>query len=265
MLLVLGPSCILLLIAQPRALIGGALPVLELDEAAVAQVIVADRARAAPIPLLPAEIEIEALYALDVIGQLEIDEAVESFEKRRRELKARLIAIASSAGPDATLALRARALRRVEQALAGELPESEIEGVMGAFANQLRRHRVLREGRIVAPHFVVRTFYKARWNNVHGLSMDDGLLPIERRALHGWLGLNGRELSANARLKALKIYADLGGPNALQAQGILLVQSGDFHLATTTLSAVQKLGGGLRVANYLLGARVSAGLSGDDL
>lgn len=264
-LLVIAPSCVLLLIAQPRPVVVTQQPFLQLDPVAVRRVMGADRALVARVGPTPEQKQLEALVAEDTLIQNEIAEAEDSFKKRRRALALQLGELVKQEGPDAPLAVRARAVERIEAALAGDVPEAELPGVMGSFANQLQRHGVLREGRIVAPHFVVRSFYKARWNKLFALPTDHGLEPVERAALHGWLGLRSGGLSIDNRLRALQRYAEVGGRYALEAQGILLVQASDLELAVTALTEAQLRDGGLRVGNQLLGAQVSAEMDVQEL
>lgn len=258
-LLVLAPSCVLLLIAQPRPIATTQMPFLDLDPVEVRRVLQADRELSSRIAPSPLDDALQELLKQDALLQLEVAEAELSFEKRRRGLSLKLGELVRGQGPEAGLAARTRAVQHVEDAMSGHLAEDAIPGVMGAFANQLERHGLLHAGRVTGSDFVVRSFYKARWNTTFGLPMDHGLAPIERQAVHGWLGLRSNALSVDKRLLALKRYHEVGGRHALEAQGILLTRARDFDVAITALTEAQETeDGGLRVANHLLGAQVSA-------
>lgn len=254
----LAPACALWLIALQRAVEPHGMPELRLDPVEVAEVMARD------VRLLGSlQMEDPALHALDsLLLELGLAEraAVESAERylaRREALKDGLSDLIRTQGSDTAAALRARALARVEAAMAGRLSEDEIPAVMGGFANQLQRHGLLVDGRIIAPRFVVRTLYKARWNLAHSRANDHDMRPVEVRALHGWLGLHGTRLEVDARLAALRAYAEAGGQDTLEAQGILLYQAGEYPLAAEALQlAHDQRGGHLRIRNFALGARL---------
>lgn len=233
------------------------MPELQLDATEVAEVMASDAHLERQLQPDPEATALDRL--LLQLGEVErgIEEPAEHFNARRKAMRDGVLRLAERQGHRAPAALRARALARVESAMAGTLPEAEIPAVMGTFSNQLQRHRLMVGGRILAPHFVVRTLYKARWNLAHGLPNDHAMLPVEARALHGWMGLHATELSTDARLAALKRYDELGGEHALEAQGVLLYQAGDYALAALALQrAHDQHPGHLRIRNHAIAARV---------
>ena len=121
--------------------------------------------------------------------------------------------------------LRAKAALQLEDALELRLEGKRAKQVIGAFNSLLERERASMDGYLVAPRFVVRTLYKARWNILAGLAPDHAFERIERRAFYGWQALHSETEPLPKRMAALHEYGLAGGDHVEEALGILLFRS----------------------------------------
>ena len=124
-------------------------------------------------------------------------------------------------GPEARRALRAADLERAMAALRQEGPERDRE--LGGLVPALERYDMVRSGQQVAPDFVVRTVFKARWNGAHARPLTEELSPVELRAYWGWLALEAVSAPLPRRLEAVTAYTQAGGAHGSEAQGVLLM------------------------------------------
>jgi hypothetical protein len=261
-LFALVTACALVLVAMPRAIAPSEMPALELSAAAVARVTREDAERAASAPNSAAAQELMARFWS--FGSSEAA-ALEDFNlatQRKRALHRLYDRVVAVDGATAALKLREQALVKFEAALDGSLSKTESDAVMGLFANVLIEHQVTRDGEELAPHFVLRTLYKARWNRMLDLAPDLGFAQVERFAYFGWLGLHADNLPLAMRRQALQKYAAAGGPNAAEAQGVLAFLAQDYAESVRSLERAYGEAPSLRVRNYLRGARVAAGMAG---
>jgi hypothetical protein len=260
-LFVLVIGCALVLLVLPRAIAPTELPTLRLPAAAVAEVMRDDARRASAAPRSAPALELVQRFqefgASEIAG---IEDARLGIQRRRvlHHLYERVVA---ADGASAALMLREQALGQLEAALDLRLPKPQVNGVMGVFANVLSEHRATRNGEEVAPHFVLRTLYKARWNRMLDLAADFGFAPVERVAYFGWLGIHADNLPLSARRQALLKYAAAGGPHASEAQGVLAFLDHDYTQSIVALERAYAEAPSLRLRNYLRGARVAAGAS----
>jgi hypothetical protein len=262
-LFVAAIGCSLVLLVVPRAIAPIELPTLTLPAAEVAQVMSDDARRAAAAPH-SAEAR-ELMQRFHQFGASEVsalEDARLGLQRRRllHHLHDRVVAADGAAG---ALALRAQALAELEAALDARLPQNQVSGVLGVFANVLSEHGVTRNGEELAPHFVLRTLYKARWNRLLDLPIDSDFARVERVAYFGWLGLHAENLPLAARRQALIQYAAAGGPHAAEAQGVLAFLDHDYALAASELERAYAQDHSLRLRNYLRGARVAGSATAD--
>lgn len=235
-------------------------PSLRLPPAAVRAAISEDRRLADNAPNSPLAAELDASLLAQGRADHELLEAQTERARgtaARRALAERLVA---EVGMDGLLALRARAVVRFEQALsdAEHIPDAEVPGIVGLFPNQLANVGVTSHGVEVAPPFVTRVLYKARWNLLHGWQPAHGLSPIERRAFFGWQALHAGREPLTARVAAARQYAQAGGDRAPEALGVLLFQAGQFSAAEQALKmAADQQGHHVRLRNYLAGVALS--------
>jgi hypothetical protein len=256
---VLAAACAALLLAQPREVEPVELPSLSLPAGAVQAVMRADIEAARTAPHGATIDAYEAL--LEEQGQSEVrgTEAADSYIARRRELTNRYKSVQGAVGEKVALRLREKALQRFEDALEMRLPLSRAKVILGAMTSVLAAEGASRDGYLVAPRFVVRTLYKARWNILAGLPADADFAPIERRAFYGWQALQSEHLTLQKRVEALHTYGLAGGDHVEEALGVLLFRLGDYKQSASALQVAYEREGSLRLRNYLLAARAAAG------
>jgi hypothetical protein len=110
----------------------------------------------------------------------------------------------------------------------------------------------------VAPRFVIRTMYKARWNVIVGLEPTLFFKPIELLSHFGWLALHADNAPISLRLNALQQYAQAGGQRVAEATGVLQFLAGNYREAVRFLAVAYQRESSWRLRNYLLGAQKAA-------
>jgi hypothetical protein len=248
--------CALVLFALPRALAPNEPPPLVLDRASVDAVLAADRAASARAPDTKAAQALDSAF-LELGAAEDGGEAGEVLMRRKQSLARIYARFVLDAGEPAALALRARSLERFEAALALRLSDAETKRVLGLFPEAAARYRALRDGLPVAPHLVLRTLYKVRWNLAMGLAPDYALAATEHRAYYGWLALHADNLDPVARSAALAQYGRAGGTHVAEAKGVLAFLEHDYTLAVAALTEAQRETPSLRIRNWLRGAMVA--------
>jgi hypothetical protein len=155
-------------------------------------------------------------------------------------------------GEPAVLALRAAAVERLDAALDLKLDPKLARDVMGDFALMLEKESCARGGELIAPRFVVRILYKARWNIAHEIAPDYAFASVERRAYYGWQSLHAERLPVEKRMRALVQYRRHGGHRADEAAAVLLQRSGQNEVASAALTAAYRSSSTLRLRNALV-------------
>ncbi len=257
-LLVVGAACAGLLMSQERVLMPAHLPTLTLPADQVAARMADDRRRE-QLPAAERSAALEELLMEQGRAEQRGVEDSDRYKRRRRALELGHINLVNTGGKEAALGMRARATARFERALNLELAEDEAKAVIGAMGAVLEKEGAVVNGHVVAPRFVVRTLFKARWNLLHGLVPDDTFEPIEKRAYYGWQALHAPRRPIDRRLTALRAYADKGGTDIDEALGVLLFRARDYRGAATALEKAYRARPSIRLRNYLLGARWAAG------
>lgn len=239
--------------AVPRAVAPTELPLFEIDLMQADDAVRRDTALAASAPRGDLVTRLKTLYEqqgrAEVVGDDET--AAQGREASLRTLVAELRA---SGGDRAIAALRARAMGDLDEALSGRRPPAERDAILGSFPRMLERYGLTRGGRIVAPRFVVRTLFKARWNAVHRLAPVDGFGPAELRAYHGWLALRAESAPIAARIEAAAAYGQAGGERADEARGVLLYRAGRSEEAADAFVKAYQQSGSWRLRNHGLAA-----------
>ena len=258
----LGVACAVLLLGMPRAVVPSELPALSLSASAVAAQQREDLQLAAAAPHTPVADELLAWF--QSFGRTEGDvlDNAKLRMTRQHRLHGVYERLHSESGPTATRAIRAVAVARFEDVLAGRVTGEAARGWLGVFPSVLVQYLATRDGLELAPHFVVRTLYKARWNRMLNLPAEDDLSRVERQAYFGWLALHAEQLPIHERRNALLGYAAAGGANALEAQGVLAFLDHDYGRSIDYLREVYERSPSLRIRNYLRGARVVAASAG---
>ena len=239
--------------AVPRAVAPAALPLFEVDLAQADEAVRADEAAAAGAPQSDVAARLKLVYEqqgrAEVLGDSET-----SAQGREASLRALVAELRAAGGDRAVGALRARAMRELGPALDGRLPPDQRDAVLGSFPRMLERYGLTRAGRVVAPRFVVRTLFKARWNAVHRLAPTDGFGQAELRAYHGWLALRADAAPIAARIEAATAYGRAGGERADEARGVLLFRAGHAEQAADAFVKAYERSGSLRLRNHGLAA-----------
>ncbi len=155
-------------------------------------------------------------------------------------------------GAEGLAALRARTCEELTVALKGELSDETERAVLGAFPRLLEQYGLSDNGEVIAPHFVVRTLYKARWNSIHDLPLTDGLDEGELRAYWGWLAVEG-VAPPTLRLDAVQRFQEFDERAALEAAAYIAYARGDFSRATNLYGELANQGD-LRLRNHALAA-----------
>jgi hypothetical protein len=263
-LFLVAAVCALGLALVPRALAPIELPALTLSAADVRAVRAQDARRAAAAPSDGAAAELMTTYLEFGRSEVSALEDPQLMQQRRRLLHRLYQRVLAERGEEAALGLRESALAKFEDALESRLPRDQIKSVLGIFPTVLAQHRATQDGLEVAPHFVIRSLYKARWNRMVGLDLDYGFAPVEQIAYYGWLGLHADNLSLDLRRRMLFKYAAAGGAHAAEAQGVLAFLDQDYVHALQALTQAYAELPSLRLRNYVQGAMVAARSSARD-
>lgn len=225
------------------------MPPLVLDARAVAAQIAADAAAA---QRAPDDDERSRLYREANVAEHDGREPPERARRRSAALVERLRAYAEAHGEDAVEGLRARDLARAEAALRGELPAGDRVSELGGFPRMMERYGLARGGRQVAPRFVVRTVFKARWNALHGRELTQGLSRVEQLAYWGWLATRGEGAPVERRLAAVEQYASAGGAHAAEIRAVLLYGDGRLEEARQAFERAYATNPTFRLRNHAL-------------
>lgn len=227
---VVAGACAALVLVMPRPVPSRELPPLVLTGPAVDEVLARDAAAVAP----SGELAERVRRLVDEQGRAEVGEGepTDVYEARLRDLRAAAAELARTEGEEALDALRAEATGDLSRALAGELAREREEAVLGSFPRMLERYGATREGEVVAPSFVVRVLFAARFDAIVRGNPTARLSPVEQRAYWGWLALAERPVPAPLRERALAEYARVGGWGSVEAAAIAANEAGRTSDAT---------------------------------
>lgn len=243
--------------ARPRAVMPAELPSLRLNARDVREVMVADAAAAQAAPKSARAQGVEALLmrhgAVEAAGPEDFD----TNKERKAALAAGFREVVAEVGPTNALRLRAKNVQQIDAALELRLPEAEAKQVLGSLPRILALEGATRDGYLVAPRFLVRTFAKARWNLLHGFRAVHEFARVELRAYYGWQALHAERLPAPQRIRAIESYIEAGGTDADEALGVLLLRQHEADLAAAAFTAALRHNDHLRLRNYLLAARAA--------
>jgi hypothetical protein len=238
----------------PVAVAPSELPPLVLDPSEVERALrdAAAAASAAPDDAISAERR--RLYEEANVAEHEGVEPAGRGRARKEELLRALAALIAAHGPEVVQQTRARDLEGLEPALRGAIAAGDRVAVLGGFVTMMRRYGLARGDRQIAPRFVVRTLFAARWNALHDRELTDGFSPIEHRAYWGWLALRAEDAPVERRLDALERFARAGGTGHAEARAILLFREGRLDEAREAFAAAHAAEPTFRLQNHLLAA-----------
>ena len=184
-------SCAGLLFSLTRPVLPSP-PVLAFEPSLIAEVEREDRERLTGAESEPAGAAAEVWRLYHAAGEAEVaPEGREAFEARQRAMADAVEALRDAEGAEALATLRSRALAELEAALAGDI-ENEAPA-LGSFPATTEAYGVFRDGEPVAPPFVVRTLFAARFNGIVGLELTADMSEVERKAYFGWLAVEAPE------------------------------------------------------------------------
>jgi len=247
-------SCSAVILYAPQPVAPQETQPLELDPHQVSRILQEDRALAESLRETEATLLIDQVYR--EAGLAELGEPEDSLAARARneEMAETIRSLAESDGEDTVLALRARTTDLAMRALKGELSAEERRGLLGTFAMIMERYSVIVDDRLVAPEFVVRTLYKARWNGYMRLELTSGFEDTELRAYWGWLALEAPSIEVRRRFDALEQLRATTAEDFTEAQAALLFLGGDYPQAADLYDALYQQSGNLRYRNHALAA-----------
>ncbi len=245
-----APALLVFAWSRPVAAPPTEMPPLVLPPSEVEAQLAADAAAAERAPAGgPAE-ERRRLYRETNVAEHEGREPPGHARRRREQLVDALAAVAPDG--ETRAAVRASDLARLEPALSGELPAGERPAELGGFLEMMRRYGLARGERQIAPRFVVRTVFKARWNALHDRELTEGFSPVEQRAYHGWLALRGEGAAGELRLEALEAYQAASGARVAEARGVLLYDLGRLEEAGDAFEEAYAQAPSFRLRNHAL-------------
>lgn len=257
MLAVALPGLLLWSWSRPQPAPPREVPPLALRPSAVAEQIRLDEAAAAAEPESEHTELRRDVYTETNTAEIEANDYPPTVEDRRRRLHAAVAAAVEAHGQEVIAEMRAADVQRMERALRGELGPNATTAELGAFIRMMERYAMASGGRQLAPRFVVRTAFKARWNAMHGREATEGFSDVELRAHWGWLALQAQSAPMAMRLEALEHYAQAGGPRAGEARGVLLYQAGRTEEAAEAFRAAHAARPSFRMRNHAIFASAS--------
>ncbi len=246
------PALLMIAWSRPIAAPPLEVPPLALAPDAVAAQRADDAEAAAAAPTSEAADAWWTVYRETNTAEVDADDYPPDAVDRRRRLLAALAAVEEAHGPEAPAQLRAAAVAEMDRALAGDLAPDATRAALGRFVDMLRRYGMAAGDRQIAPRFVVRTAFKARWNTMHSRATTEDLSEIELQAHWGWLALHATPAPLDLRLEAVDRYAEAGGPLAGEARGALLVEAGRLVEAAEAFEAAYDADPIFRLRNHAL-------------
>lgn len=230
-LLVVACASAITVLAVPRPVAPTELPPLVLSASDVNRVLREDERLA---HTAPDDLHARALVTLmHAQGQAEVTPGETPADAMQRESNLRAVVndVRASSGESGLKALRASAVQELLAVFERHEDDLETDRVLGSFPRILERYGLTVDGRLVAPIFVVRTLYKARWNSICRLEPTYALTNVEKRAFYGWLALAAHGAPPRERAVALTNYQRAGGIRGEEALGVLAYTDHEFSRA----------------------------------
>lgn len=251
-LVLVAPGLLVWSWSQPIAAPPREMPPLILEPSAVAEQLARDTEHAAAAPTGEAEEERRRLVRELNVAEQEGRDPPGRAEQRRERLQAAVARLVAEHGADVLGRVRASDLARLEPALRGSLPSGDRVAELGGFVAMMERYDLVRDGRQVAPRFVVRTLFKARWNAIHGRELTEGLSDVELQAYWGWLALGAVSAPIERRLEGLERHVAAGGTGGTEARAVLLFDQGNLEEAREAFEDAWTETGSFRLRNHAL-------------
>lgn len=258
-----APALLVYAWSRPVAAPPREMPPLVLDPSAVHDTLARDAELAAQAPSGERAEARARLYREANTAERAADDPPGRGEARRAELERALAALLEEGGEAAVAAARSSDLAELEPALRGELSDDERDAAIGGFVAMMQRYELVRDGARVAPRFVIRTLFAARWNAMHGRELTEGFSPVEGEAYWGWLGLRAEGAPIERRLEAIARYAEAGGAHADEARAVLLFDAGRLDEAREAFERAHAHRPSFRLQNHVLACALDEGSTDD--
>lgn len=156
------------------------------------------------------------------------------------------------ATPDALRVLHAHVAKAALAALTGGSSREQAEKSLGGSIALLRRYQFAVGPHLRAPRFVLRTFFKARLNQLLGLPPVEAFEKEERLAHYGWGAFHADSTPAAARLQLLDAYQAEGGQHAHAVRGAIAFRAGASKDAVKVYERLAAQTGNVRYRNHAL-------------
>lgn len=252
------PAALLFAWSRPQSVPPREMPALSLSPDAIAEQLASDSAAARQAPSDAVAQRRAQLYRETLVAEHGGRDVPGRAHARRDRLQAVTRALEEQHGEAGIVGTRAADLERATEALSGALVGDEAVAALGGFTQMMHRYGLARGSRQIAPQFVVRTVFKARWNGMHGLELTAHLGPSELTAYWGWLALRADEAPLELRLSALTHYGEAGGRSVEEARGVLLFDAGRFEQAERAFEEAHARAPSFRLRNHALAAAEAA-------
>jgi hypothetical protein len=236
----------------PRAVPMVEPPSLTLERTEARRVHDHDRSLAEAAPRSEATKALERLIREQNLAEVGPGEPAGTFDARRQEVARAVERVRADHGADGLEALRAVAVEGLDRTMDGGVALGEQDALLGSFPRVGARYGLWHDGYRVAPRFVVRTLFKARWNALVGLAPTERLAPAEELAYWGWLALHAPVADVSRREEALRRYGALGGKGVHEAQAWMAHRAGRPAEAARWMALAQEASGGVRLRNHTL-------------
>ncbi|QQR90599.1 MAG: hypothetical protein IPJ88_02315 [Myxococcales bacterium] len=249
------------LIALPRETEPSYTPLLRLKQSDIDKTLSASAELARKTPTSSESKALQSLFkeqGLSESGRLTHQNLRAVASKRRKVFRKTVEALIAKSGNDALAALRAKALQPLEQLMATTENSKQRDALLGSFPLMLERYGLVRNAKVIAPFFVIRTLYKARWNFIHSLKATDGFNRVESQAYQGWLALQARDAPLELRLGAAEAFDALHGLDREEALGALLFKAGHYERAAQQFERSWQASQSIRLRNHMLAARAKS-------
>lgn len=236
---------------QPREM-----PALVLERNETDAVAGSDAANAARFSANEITAQLEALLRENNVAEVRGPENGNTQSLRAANLRALSTDLERESGEQALIALRAKDVIAFEHAIAAAPLERHAE-LVGSLPRVTERYGITREGVLVAPAFVLRTLFKARWNNLIGKAPTWQLAPVEVRAYYGWLITGAEGAALSDRIRAFSDYVEAGGGRGDEIAGLLYLQAGQNESAKEAFLRALDAHFDFRLRNYTLSVPVA--------
>ncbi len=240
-----GCAAVLLLLPRPVAPLSG--PSLSLSDSELGTL---NTFPSADVELSEAATGALSLYRQQGEVEAGAGESREDFASRARRLEE----VGTQLSEDDLNALRNHLLSKMIPALRGELGAEEENALLGSFPRVLERYGASRDGETIAPPWVLRALFMARFHHIFRLEPTRDFSEAEQKAYWGWLALYSEGAPAELRLGAANRLEVLG-QDVAELRAWLSYGQEDYHRASGAYFDLSEATGSIRARNHALAAQ----------